>query len=206
MVKCKHLKQANMKQKLSIVIMAHPKRKAFIPYLVERLGKDTKVVYDRKNNVWDTCRRAWLAQDRTCEYGVVIQDDAIVCNNFRKRAGKILSSQQGDFIFSFFAGQMMGARINRALKQGKNFVTSGMIFNEVALCMKTEYIDAMVKWCDERNAQTDQEIGRWARMKRLSIFYPIPSLIDHRVGESIYRKVYNKPMPDKQRTAFLYEE
>lgn len=186
--------------KVSIVIMAHPSRAEFIPYLKERLG-NVEVIFDEKNNVWDTCRRAWLAVDQSCEYGIIIQDDAIVCNNFRERAEEILTDE---YIYSFYAGALMSNHILRADRDGKNYVISDTIFNEIALCMKTKHIDEMVKFCDDREAQTDQEIMKWAQSKGIKIFYTLPSLIDHRDTESIYKKNYNKPFTTKVRKAFRF--
>lgn len=188
--------------------MAHPKRQEFAKELSQAL--QAPIVYDRINNIWDTCRRAWLSQVSVgAEYTLVLQDDVILCKDFRKKAEAFIEAKEkeGDFVFSFFAGQMLAQRIKMARVAKQDFVISGMIYNEVALCMKTEYIPAMVKWSDDREATTDQEIGRWATMRRLKIMYSVPSLVDHRAElESIYRKNYNKPIPDKPRTAFFYKE
>lgn len=196
-----------MKKHLSIVIMAHPKRRHFIPYLKSMLGEDVKVVFDRKNNLWDTCRRAWLAHDMSAKYAVVIQDDAIVCRNFRKRATAFLKKDRKgkDYLFSFYAGSKLGQRIEHARSKGDDGFESGMIYHEIALCMRTEHIASMVKYSDDRNAQADHEIGRWARLRRLPVYYSIPSLIDHRAEESLYRKINNKPNQDEIRKAYLYE-
>lgn len=181
-------------KKLSVVIMAHPKRAHLIPYLKEKLG-DVPVVFDRKNNVWDTCRRAWLAHDFDAEYGVVIQDDALITSDFYAKAEKILT---GDFIYSFYAGNMLQNRIRMAEERGKDHVISGMIFNEIALCMKMSRVRNMVKFCDAKKTDTDHEIVKWARAKNLNIFYTIPSLVDHRDEESIYRDNYGKVFASKE--------
>lgn len=180
--------------------MAHPSRADFIPYLRRKLG-DVPVLFDRKNNVWDTCRRAWLAHDRKCEYAVVIQDDAIICDGFKSKAKKLLTA---DMVYSFFAGSMLSNRIATAHKKGIAHVDSDMIFNEIALCMPTKYIDEMVKYCDDRNSDTDHNIGNWARAKRIKIRYVIPSLIDHRDDESLFRKIYNKKYMNVQRKAVMF--
>ena len=185
--------------------MAHPDRSEFIPYLLEKLGEDTPVVYDRKNDLWDTCRRAWQAHDRECTFGVVIQDDAIVCDNFRERAEEILADTFcDDQVYSFYVGKLLKDRVEKAKKAGIDHVLTRFIANEVAICMRTKYIDRMIEWCDERNAKNDQEISRWARMAKLPIFYPIPGLINHRDCPSIYRA--NRGLDDKIREATSYEE
>lgn len=190
-----------MKKKLSIVIMAHPKRQEWAKELSQKLG--APIVYDRINNLWDTCRRAWLSIDKDAEYGLVLQDDAIVCENFKEKAERYLTD---DFIYSFFAGKLLASRINKAIKEKKDFVIAGMIFNEVALCMKTKHIERMVEFCDSRNAQNDQDITKWARLAKIDIFYTVPSLVDHRDGESIYRKNFNKPEPNQSRPAYYFKK
>lgn len=190
-----------MKKTLSIVIMAHPKRKKWAEELSKKL--DAEIVYDRKSNIWDTCRRAWISIDKDAEYGLVLQDDAILCDNFKERAEKYLKE---DYIYSFFAGKMLASRINKAVREKRNFVIAGMIFNEIALCMKTEHIGSMIKFCDDLKAQNDQQITKWARLKHLDIYYTVPSLIDHRIGESLYRKKFNKPEPGQARPAYLFKK
>jgi len=191
-----------MSNKLSIVIMAHPERQQMAKELSQQL--QAPIVYDRINNIWDTCRRAWLSQVSVgAEYTLVLQDDAIVCKDFRERAEALL---QEDKIYSLFAGHLLASRIKHALNKGVDFVESGMIFNEVALCMRTEHIEAMVAFCDERQATTDQEITKWARLRHMKIRYPIPSLVDHRDGDSIFQRNYNRPSWNRPRKAVKYAD
>lgn len=192
-----------MVNKLSIVIMAHPKRKDLIPYLKEKLG-DVSVVWDEKNDLWDTCRRAWLAQDFKCKYAVVIQDDALITSDFRKKAEKII---KGDQIYSFYLSRLIGNRVRLAIQKGSHSILSEMIFNEVAICMPTKYIKEMVKFCDDHQATNDQFINKWARQKGKQICYPIPSLTSHRDElESIYRANNNLVQPDRERKAIEFYE
>jgi len=182
--------------------MAHPERQKWAKELSQKL--QAPIVYDRISNIWDTCRRAWLSQVSVgAEYTFVLQDDAIVVDNFRERAEALLTE---DKVYSFYAGHLLATRINRAETRNEDFVETGMIFNEVAICMRTEHIPAMVKYCDDREATTDQEIGRWARLKRLKIRYPIPSLVDHRDGESLFQRNYNRPAWNRPRKAVKYAD
>lgn len=196
-----------MSNKLKVVIMAHKKRKHLIPYLHEKLGK-VPVIWDRKNNLWDTCRRAWLAYDPKYEYHCVIQDDALVTDNFYKKAEKFLT---GDRVISFYLSRLISNRVKTAIDRGEDCVESSMIFNEVAICMPTKYIEEMVKYCDDHGAKNDQLIGQWARNrgchKARQIYYPIPSLTSHRDEEpSIYKAVNNLPAPTRERKAIEFYE
>lgn len=195
-----------MQIKLAVVIMAHPSRREWAELLSNELG--APVVYDRISNVWDTCRRAWLkGLTLKADYVLVLQDDALVCPDFMRRAEQFIRYHQDeDFIFSFFAGQMLGERIRHAITNKRDYVISGMIYNEIALCMKTEHIERMVEFCDRHEATTDHFINQWSRMRHMKIIYSVPSLIEHRTSTSIYRTVYGKPMPDQERKAYFYAE
>lgn len=191
-----------MSNKLAIVIMAHPERQKWAKELSQKL--QAPIVYDRISNIWDTCRRAWLSQVSVgSEYTLVLQDDAIVCSNFRERAEALLEE---DLVYSFFAGHLLATRIRHAINRKRSYVESGQIFNEIALCMRTEHIEDMVRFCDEREATTDQEISKWARANRIKIRYPIPSLVDHRDGESLFQKIYNRPAWRRPRKAVKYAD
>lgn len=190
--------------KLSITIMAHPRRKEFIPYLLDILGKDTPIAWDEKNNLWDTCRRAWLATDFTSDWTLVIQDDAILTSNFKEKVEKFL--ENGDNLYCFYGGDILGERIEKAKAKGENLVFTDMILNEVAICIKTEYVKEMVKFCDDRDADNDHLISVWARRKGLKIANSIPSLVNHRDTESIFRENYNFKPAEKARKAYFYEE
>jgi len=171
-------------KKLSIVVMAHPDRKIMAEELSASLG-GVPIVWDQINNVWDTCKRAWRAIDKTAEYGLVLQDDVIPCRDFQTRAEALLT---GRFVYNFFVHYGFSARVEKALNEGKNYFIKTSIFGEIALCMPTKYINSMIDYCHNRNAQSDTLISAWATASRLRVRYPIPSLVDHRSGDSLFEK------------------
>jgi hypothetical protein len=171
-------------KKLSIVVMAHPDRKAMAQELANSLG-GVPIVWDKLNNVWDTCKRAWQAIDTTAEYGLVLQDDVLPCRDFQKRAEAVL---KGRFVYNFFVHYGFSASVEKALYEGENHFTKGSIYGEIALCMPTTCINSMINYCDRHGAHSDTLISTWARSIHLRIRYPIPSLVDHRAGESLFEK------------------
>lgn len=192
-----------MENKLNIVIMAHPSREKIIPELQARLFNDT-IVWDEKNDIWDTCKRAWLAVDRRYKYGLVIQDDALVVDNFNIRAEIVLKE---DCVYSLYLSSLLRNNVNIAKIKKLDFVTSTMILNEVAICIPTKYIDEMIKYCDDHGATNDQYIGKWAKQKFGKVIYPIPSLVSHRDNiESIYYKNTGREQPTKERKAIEFYE
>jgi len=176
-------------KKLSIVIMAHPDRKIMANELSASLG-GVPIVWDRKNNVWDTCKRAWQAIDTTAKYGLVLQDDVIPCRDFQARAEALLN---GRFVYNFFIHSGFVARIEKALCEGKNYFIMPSIYGEIALCMPTNYINSMINYVERHGARSDTLISTWARTAKLRIRYPIPSLVDHRSGDSLFEKYTGRP-------------
>jgi len=175
--------------KLSIVIMAHPDRREMAEGLAESLG-GVPIVWDKINDVWDTCRRAWEAIDKTAEYGLVLQDDAVVCRDFIKRCEAILT---GRYVYNLFVHYVFRARVNKARSEGKNAFFRSGIASEVAVCLPTKYIRGMLKYCQEHDTRTDTFISVWAHRSRIKVCYPIPSLVDHRAGESVFLKRTGRP-------------
>ena len=173
---------------ISYTIMAHPKREKWAEELGVQL--DAEVVYDRKNNIWDTCRRSWLANDFSKEYSAVIQDDAILCADFKQKARQMIAGADGDHVYSFYSADYkpLVNQLQEAEKQGKDHTTTQFIYNEIALCMKSEHVEEMVHFCDEFEPMLDHQINNWALQMPLRIYHPVESLVEHRDEESLYRQ------------------
>lgn len=182
--------------------MAHPERREMARNLSQEI--QAPIIYDRENNIWDTCRRAWLAHPLDCEFALVLQDDAVVCSDFKKELKKLVSN--GDYIYSLYSSNMVEDRLKAAKIRGENHITTQHIYNEIALCMRSEYIMEMVEFCDSREAQNDHEITKWAWRKGLKIYYPYQSLVDHRDIQSIYRRGLERNfVNDGERKAFNFK-
>jgi hypothetical protein len=199
--------------RFSLAVMGHEDRAEYFPYLKEKLG-DVPFLVDKGRpgdpenlGLWNNCKRAWLAYDREAEWHVVLQEDSIICKDFHKKLEDVLT-QIGklDVVLSLYAGSRLSTQIERAMRARRNRVLSGMILNENALCMRVKHIEPMVQYCDMRGAITDKYIQTFARRKGLVIYYPIPSLVDHRSDESIYRKLYAKPFADSERHAVWFAD
>ena len=182
--------------KLSVTIMAHPRRREMVTELLKQLP-DTPVFWDTDNNLWHTCKGAWLMHDPTADYHVVLQDDALLCDDFMQRATETLEQLERESAVCFFVG-------DKAKPYGGRPFYNRKIFNEVAICLPTHDIVPMVNFCDSMKATTDRDIERYCKRRRLPVYYPQPSLVDHREGPSLYRFVYRKPVPQTARTAFQF--
>lgn len=181
--------KANPNQKfLTASVMAHPSREKFFPYLRIRLGIDTPFAVDEDGGgVWPTCRKAWaLSVRKDSLYHVVIQDDAIVCEDFYERATEAIMGGLrrfgSDLAFSFYFGRRgnLTPESEKALARG--WTTRVSPTWGVAICLPTHLILPMIEYADKLNhKQDDYRIGSFLRHRKIRTYFPMPSLVDHRI-------------------------
>lgn len=173
--------------KLSISVMAHPSRASFFPRLKERLGEDVPFSIDQKNNLIENCKAAWRLHDPESDFHVVIQDDAIVCNNFKERAIKFITERESERIaynnpvqgYNFFIRQEYpNEKMREFERQGYYF--EGRNRGGVAICLPVNQIENMLEFFDTiDNRHDDERISQWVVKNKFRMCFPIPSLIDH---------------------------
>jgi hypothetical protein len=164
------------------VVMAHPARRDWAEQLAGRLG--CEIVWDRKQNVWDTARRAWLAHDPDATHHLVVQDDAKVCADLPQAAVKVARTV-GDRPVSFTT---IGYRLRHhvgsyqtAVKEGRTFWLSDRGISTVALMIPTRLVARMIAACDGGSSKHDDvRIMSWLSSRNLKTAYTIPALVDHR--------------------------
>ena len=174
--------------------MAHPSREENFDYLRSMLGDVPFSIDFRSQGEWWNCRRAWFLYDKTADWHVVIQDDAVICENFVERAIETINKSNellnGDHICNFYYGKIMSA-----IKEASDALKKGYWVNSypkwgVAICMPTKYIEEMVEFCDKldnksHGTRDDSRIAKFCGFKKLKVFFPMPSIIDHRHGKSL---------------------
>jgi len=171
--------------KLSISIISHPKRKQFLPYLHEKLG-DCPVSIDEGWGLWENAKRAWKMYDPKADYHVVIQDDALVCKNFKQRALDVLERSEKVFqgrphICNFYYDQMLAPKATNKDSDGTEYIIRSRVHWAVAICFPVNLIDKMIDFCDKLNVNGDDEkITLFLKSQGLKVYFPIPSLVDHR--------------------------
>ena len=169
--------------KVSISIMAHPQRKAYIPYLESKLGK-VPIAWDEGRGIWDTCRRAWLMHDPLADYHIVVQDDALIGKDFMKQAAAIMKR---DLIYSFYIGRPRFInQILRAKSLKCTHLLKRNIHHEICLGFPTKRITPMIELCDALHADSDRYINKYVTANNLKVWFTMPSLIDHRNEGSLH--------------------
>lgn len=172
--------------KLSISVMAHPSRSAFFQGLKDKLG-DVPFAIDDGRGLLENCKQAWRLYDMNSDFHVVIQDDAIVCNNFKERAEKFILERETDRVannrpvngYNFFLMAIYPPEKMRFYeKQG--YLYEGFNRGGVAICLPTNQIESMLKYYDTlENLHDDVRISRWIIKNKFRMCFPVPSLVDH---------------------------
>lgn len=170
---------------LSISIMAHPSRKRYFPYLFKKLG-NSPISIDGGWGIWENAKKAWKLFDPKANYHTVIQDDALICNNFCKKAEKVIKNSELVFknrphLINFYYDRMLTPS-NSEFIEHQGFIVRSRVHWAVAICLPVNLISEMIGFCDKLDIPTDDErITLYIKSKGLKVYFPIPSLVDHRI-------------------------
>jgi len=176
--------------KLSVAIMAHPKREKWVPELEKQLP-GVVTVWDKKNDRWDTGSRSLLAYDKDADWHMVVQDDALLPPDFYEGVKKMLKFVPASSPVGLYYGRVrpreQEARglTERAERENASFIVHNGPWWGVGIVLPTAHIREVVKWGDEQSRipNYDRRISRYYAHERIPCYYPFPSLIEHRHGE-----------------------
>lgn len=174
--------------KVSVAIMAHPKRAEFIPSLLESLDREPAVVWDQINDRWDTGRRSMLAFDRGATHHLVVQDDAVLCKDLVAGLERAVEFS-GDNPVGLYAGKLrpnfatMAMKVDEARRLGRSWAVFGGPWWGVGIVVSAAEVPEMVAWCDANptTPNYDHRIANWFASQGRMCWYTVPSLVDHRV-------------------------
>jgi hypothetical protein len=186
---------------LSIAVMAHPAREHFVSDLVTRLDDGVRVTWDDEGEPssdpqrrWRTGARAWQNHDARADWHLVIQDDAIVSDDFIPGLVTALDRVKDDVpIVSPYFGhrrRMQAAHqvvTREAMARNVSWIRGWTAIWGVALVARTETIPAMLDWCGTQGDMPyDTRIGHYYRHQtNAECWYTWPSLVDHRQAPSL---------------------
>jgi len=178
--------------KVSVAVMAHPRRAAMVEDLLASIGGHVEVAWDQENREWETGRRALLAYDPSAEWHVVVQDDAIVCGDFRASVAHLAARHTESEVIGLYLGAVRpyGAAVERAVtaaeRAGASWVLSERLMWGVGTAFPVAALDALVHAADRaRPAEYDFRLSVAMRVTGMTARYSLPSLVDHRQGPSI---------------------
>lgn len=177
----------------SVSVMASKERERFFPYLREKLG-DVPFSIDEPRNtkgnigIWKNCKRAWGMNDPSKKYHLVIQDDALICDDFYAKVDSFLEKIEEqhpgkEFMFQLFFGNRPIAMTSEEFtySQNHNYIIKNQMAWGVAIMIPTKYIPEMLAFGDSYPSQQDDaKIKYFGIKKKLPTIFPIPCFIDHR--------------------------
>ncbi len=175
-------------------IMAHPSRKELAESLSAKLGVD--IIWDKSNNIWDTrkmCLRDHISKGK--DFGITIQDDSIVCPDFKGKAEHFVSQiGNKEAIYNFFHMKYLNRDdFNDAIKRGDNCFEHRIkgITSELCFAFPTHLMEEMIDTCDKSKAMSIHVKGinregdwimdeRYVKQSKLRTYFCVPSLVEHR--------------------------
>jgi len=171
--------------------MAHPRRSKFIPELESALDRPAEVVWDDgSNSRWGTGRRALLAYDPEATHHLVLQDDAVIPRDLVTGLEAALQHAPQDVPLCLYVGkvrpyrEMVTEYVRRA--QNASWLVMDRLNWGVAVVLPTKIIDDLVDWCDGFDIPNyDSRMSKWFEDRNLPVWYPWPSLVDHRESPSL---------------------
>lgn len=174
--------------KISITIMAHPKRTAQAKALFDRLYQysfsDVSITWDEQNDEWHTGRRSLMAGvNAKSDYHVVLQDDAIINEHFFTNLVKAIENAPVRTVLSLYTGttRPFAARVAAAVKKAQNgtYLQGYTLFWGVGIVIPTDHILPMLEFADNETDPYDTRIGLFYFRNMMPVLYTNPSLVDH---------------------------
>lgn len=188
--------------KLSKVVMAYKDRKNRIPYLRKMLGNLDVSLDDGSLGLWGNSKKCWLSYDKSADYHLVIQDDAVICKDFYERLESIIKKHNEEYVYCLYfrlksrkTHSEMNEAASSALKE-KGFHFNRLQF-AVALVIPTKIINDMIDYADNLDPikyknTDDLRFSKYLNSINKKVFYPLPSLVDHSTeGESLAGNGHN---------------
>src|SRR5690606_7028895 len=165
--------------RLSAAIMAHPVRAAEAESVQAALDRPVPIVYDRvatpskdPRQRWANGSRAWEAHDSSADWHLVIQDDALVCEDLLAGLERALAVLGPEGLVSAFTGHGRPEHTHvrkswrHAVDKGHAWMSTRSLCWGVAIVAPVRTIPDMLAWCSapERQGMTyDMRIGRYYR-------------------------------------------
>lgn len=179
--------------KISVAIMAHPKRSEQANWLFAKLVtmgrfKEVCIIWDEKNDEWHTGQRAWECGKGVADWHLVVQDDALISDphSLYENIESMIRAVPTKSVISLYTGKVrpLPERVTEAVAKAPDgsFITHYMLMWGVAILLPTDHIEPMLDFLDEpkyNDTKYDIRIGIFYQRNRLPIYYSMPSLFDH---------------------------
>lgn len=166
---------------IQYAIMGHVSRSTYVDDLKFDLNTQRASIDDGTLGVWGNARKTWQLISETSDYGIVIQDDAILCDKFKDKAELFIEQNYGHVISFYFGDSRKSFKYLRPTK------FDAPLYHAVALAIPSKEIADMIQYCDQKPEAIgdDMKIRRWLISQNRICRYSNPSLVQHRDIPSI---------------------
>lgn len=174
--------------KISVAIMAHPKRVIEAARLYEKLCKmpftNVALVFDANNNEWETGERSLRSHDYS-DWHIIIQDDAMISDHFYDNALTAINNVPSESLVSFYTGkvrpyaQKISQAVEKADAAGANWLRATTLYWGICIAIPTNQIPAIIEHCRLNKREYDRRIGSYYMLHKLPVYYTHPSIVDH---------------------------
>lgn len=179
--------------KLSASIMAHPDRADRVRELMAALDRPVAIHWDGEgppsgngDRVWRTARGAWELADPDADWHVLIQDDAVPCEDFLAGLERALAFVPPDAVVSPYLGTGRNVPIRWEAMAGAastadaRWVRSQKLMWGVSIVLPVKLIPDMIQYANTRaGVPDDMRVAGWAERRGHEVWYTWPSLVDH---------------------------
>lgn len=198
-------------QVVSLAIMADPRRRTSTEKLYAKLvdqGLTPKVVYDENHDgEWVTCIRAIKEYGKNAQYHVILQDDAIISENFRVNLENAIKHSPEETLISLYLGQTRPypEKSRLVYRDGKDssWIKLSTLYWGVGFAMPTKHIEPFLEQsARDSHHMLDRRIGRFYQRNDLDVLYTNPSIVDH--DYKLGTLIKHNYVDDKPRIAYNY--
>ena len=175
--------------RVSYAIMHHPARPEVLARLeadLTAMGATYEVVEDpepyQATNPWRCAREAWRRTPDDCTHRLVLQDDALVCDDFPYGVQLALEAQP-DWPVSFFVN-FLGFQCARAQLDacGRCDAWAWLPLNSwyptVATALPRDMALDLAAY-ETKTIADDAALAQWANSRRIRVLQTVPSLVQH---------------------------
>ena len=160
--------------------MAHKSREIHARRLRNQLG--AQIVWDEKEDRWDTGRRALLANIGTgSKHSLVIQDDAIAPARLLPAIEKaMIRVSYGSPLVLYATRTHQWGQIFDMIPRSISYLIMERIWWGVGIVFPTDLISEMVDFCEDYpDLQYDHRLGEFFYVHRIPVYYTWPNLVNH---------------------------
>lgn len=177
---------------LSVAVIAHPRRAALVERLIAQLGlTPDRVVWDRRDDQWDTARRAMLLFDPAATHHLLLEDDAAPCPDLLAGCAAVLEHVPPGHPVALYMGAgrtkpraySMRPLIDTARSAGASFAVFEGPWWGPGVILPASSIGDAVAWGDAHpRLPYDHRLANFYARRGVLCYYTLPSLVDHLNG------------------------